>query len=590
MNGTFDPSSNVANSAFALGLDVAVKAVALLALCWFAHAALGRRQVLIRSALWNACLLGLLGLPLVDVVVPRLRVHVLPARRPSPGRLAFRETDVPLPTMSDNDVRARTVDDPTRGSSAGGEQQASNAPASQSQAAAKPGAAPSGTRREVRSPTRGPTPAAVRPWNHPDWAWLTAGLYLGVAGLLGLRLAISLTAVGRLRRGCTVVVAEEWREALDRWADHVGMRCPVALLQSDGVSVPAAVGHFRPAVVLPVSVAVPEKPGFGDAVLLHELAHLRRADFLWNVVRILVQILYWPHPLTWLLGPIIRSVREQACDDVCVHALGGAPAYRASLVEVASRLVRLPEPALGMAMARTSRLVRRLAWIDRTQGAPQCMPRWPVRLVVVATVVALAGVIGALEPTRAAVPQMRAEPHRNAAVTNLDKLITAIRAEEEKYRNVEYTLAADKQAYAGPLGKRVGFGFGKGFGREGDRATATATVNDGKNTIRVSVSAKGSNQLAALSRQDIQRELGLSDQQLQQLHGLQDKQERALRAVEPRNATDASQAVAVVKQLERAAEHVKKLVKEIDQIIATLLTAKQRQRLRELTSRDPEPV
>jgi RNA polymerase sigma factor (sigma-70 family) len=166
----------------------------------------------------------------------------------------------------------------------------------------------------------------------------------------------------------------------------------------------------------------------------------------------------------------------------------------------------------------------------------------------------------------------------------------AARAEQEPGESIAVSsrAPAGEQDDRDPPRERVGFGFGKGSGRTGDCVTATVTVNNGKNTISVSVSAKGSSKLAALSRQPIQRELGLSDQQLQRLHNLQDEQERTLRAVEPRDATDAAQAGEVIEQMERAAEQVKKLAREIDQTIDTLLTAEQGQRLRQITSQDSE--
>ena len=87
-------------------------------------------------------------------------------------------------------------------------------------------------------------------------------------------------------------------------------------------------------------------------MVVHELGHIKRGDYGWNLIHRIVRIVYWPHPFVWLAGPYIGAVREQACDDLCVHALGGPSTYRRSLLEVASRVVRRPGPAIGLAMAR----------------------------------------------------------------------------------------------------------------------------------------------------------------------------------------------------------------------------------------------
>ena len=91
------------------------------------------------------------------------------------------------------------------------------------------------------------------------------------------------------------------------------------------------------------------------------------------VLALAVRLIYGRHPLFWPVGRITRGVREQACDDLCVHGAGTAAAYRASVLEVASGLVRRPELGLGLALAHSSNLARRLAWIDVSRGDSRCL-------------------------------------------------------------------------------------------------------------------------------------------------------------------------------------------------------------------------
>jgi hypothetical protein len=473
MNGIFDPSGGWARTALGFGLDVAVKATAMFLLAWLAHAALGRRRALARSALWNATVLGLFCLPVAVVAFPRLPMGINPVSRTASKAqtISLEHPDVPLGLLPDGMVAEsddgvitdRPTDIGRRGS-----------PASESRPRPpqSPDAAATATIGGDAASIRGATEAVVRSWNLTGGAGLVACLYVGVAGLLVLRLAGSLVAVGRLRSRCSPLENPAWVAGRDRWAAHLGLNRPLELLQSDRVSVPAVVGHVRPAVIVPKSLADAASPGLVDAVLLHELGHIRRGDFVWNLLRKLAQILYWPHPLAWLLGRVVGQVREQACDDLCVHALGGAPAYRAALVGVASGLVRRPDPTLGLAMARAMNLSRRLAWIDRSPGAPNCLLRRPARLSFATSVVALAGLLGAVDRARsmaeaAEVPDSRrpnaaqqGKPNPDArpqagAVVALDEIIAALRGEEEKYRDIEYSLrittrTVDPKAPNGP--------------------------------------------------------------------------------------------------------------------------------------------
>jgi beta-lactamase regulating signal transducer with metallopeptidase domain/protocatechuate 3,4-dioxygenase beta subunit/peroxiredoxin len=406
-------STIVGTRAALVALDVALKATALLALVFAGHAALGRRRAPARSALWNACLVGLLLLPAASVMFPRLRLTV-----PSRWTAARFEPSAPV---SDVPRLAPTLPEehPPIG----------------------PGPAVSAAVHRTRADEKSP-PARDRaalgpvvPTNPDPWLGgvdiptdpgprlggvdIAIGIYLAVAAWLGLRLIASMSAVGRLRRRCGPVEDARWAEALDRWRSRLGITHRVAMLVTDRVSIPIVVGWLRPAIIVPKAMAGAAGPGVIDAVLLHELGHVRRGDFGWNIVRKLVQLVYWPHPLVWLAGRVIGSVREQACDDLCVHGLGGAETYRDTLLEVASGLVRRPEPALGLAMARSTNLGRRLAWIGRTRGASRCLLRWPARLALAIAIAAAAGVLGAIEFSRATAkaadqPAKPAEPPKTA--------------------------------------------------------------------------------------------------------------------------------------------------------------------------------
>jgi beta-lactamase regulating signal transducer with metallopeptidase domain/protocatechuate 3,4-dioxygenase beta subunit len=365
-----------ARSVVACGLDVGIKATVLLLAAAALHAALGRRRAAARSAAWNACLPGLLALPAASQALPRLRVDVGFGPRPEPAVVDVAETIAPVPVP-----RPVAPLPPARWP--GGPQPVVE------------GQAPRFTPRTASATPKPPASTAG-----PGWPVVAAGLYLAGAGLLTIRLIGSLAAVGRLRRSGRPVDDMAWCTARDRWAAHLGMGRAVELLRSGRVGVPIAIGARRPAVVLPEGL----DPARADAVVLHELAHIRRGDYAWNVVRVAVQVVYWPHPLAWLAGRWLASARETACDDLCVHALGGAATYRAALLDVAAGLARRPGPALGLAMARSSRLGRRLAWIDRTLGAPHCLLATPSRWAIAGLALLACGLIGAVELVRAGSP------------------------------------------------------------------------------------------------------------------------------------------------------------------------------------------
>jgi RND family efflux transporter MFP subunit len=326
--------------ATALSLSVALRATLLMLAALAVHGILGRGRPLVRSVIWNACLLGLLLLPVSAAAFPRLRLAA-PQGPISVGSL-------PAP---------------------------SNLP----------------------SPDLIPAPAP-----HPgrDWSAAIFLAYGAVVAILMARLALSLLAVERLRRASPAVPEPRWVQALDRWQGRLGLARRVWLARSPRISVPVVVGWRRPAIVLPETLVESASAATIDAVLLHELAHVRRGDYAWNVLLRLVQALYWPHPLVWLIGRLIAGVREQACDDLCVAWLGGATAYCATLLEVTAGLFRRPRESLGLAMTRSTKLGRRLASLARSPGAPRCMLRAPARGAIVVAVLAAFGLLGSVTLVR----------------------------------------------------------------------------------------------------------------------------------------------------------------------------------------------
>jgi beta-lactamase regulating signal transducer with metallopeptidase domain len=237
-----------------------------------------------------------------------------------------------------------------------------------------------------------------------DWAALAiVGYIVGVLVLIA-RLGTSLLAVARLRQSCAKVDDTQWIRSLECWRAKLKIGRAVSLAWSPAVSVPVVLGWLHPMIVLPGSLIGKSWREHSDAVLLHELSHVRRGDYPWNLCLRFVLALYWPHVLVWLLGRASVTLRERACDDLCVHEMGGPSVYRDALIAVAADNSRRPSPALGLAMAHPSKLGRRLARIEQSNGHELCVPCRPVGLTIAALVITFAGLIGSIHVVRAQAP------------------------------------------------------------------------------------------------------------------------------------------------------------------------------------------
>jgi len=212
----------------------------------------------------------------------------------------------------------------------------------------------------------------VRAGLEPTLPWIVA-LWLGGVLVMSARLASGWTTTRRLATAGTRPVSEAWRQALVRLARRLRVSRPVRLLASALIEVPAVIGWWRPVILIPVSVLA--GGGFTplqlDALLAHELAHVRRHDYLVNLLQTVVETLLFYHPAVWWVSTRVREEREHCCDDLAVAACGDARVYATALLRM-EQLRAAPALALGAGGGSLLGRVRRLL----APATPDAFPRW----------------------------------------------------------------------------------------------------------------------------------------------------------------------------------------------------------------------
>ncbi len=119
-----------------------------------------------------------------------------------------------------------------------------------------------------------------------------------------------------------------------RLAKRLHIARPIRLLESSMVDVPTVIGWLRPVVLMPASALAGMAPQQLEAILAHELAHIRRHDYLVNLLQTLVETLLFYHPAVWWLSRRIRVERENCCDDLAVSLCGDPYAYARALADL----------------------------------------------------------------------------------------------------------------------------------------------------------------------------------------------------------------------------------------------------------------
>jgi len=219
--------------------------------------------------------------------------------------------------------------------------------------------------------------ASLKPWMLPLW----------LAGVLvcSLRLVLASLHTVALRRQCTleqgpmtVVVA--------KLASRMGVRRPISIRIAPMTIAPATFGLFRPVILLSGATMLGIAPQQLEAVLAHELAHIRRHDYLVNVLQMLAETLFFYHPAIWWASRRIRVERELCCDDAAVEACGDAVCYAQALTSVARLQIAPSEVALGSAGGPLLMRIQRLLGVTSV-GRP-VPPLW-VAIASIALIVAM---------------------------------------------------------------------------------------------------------------------------------------------------------------------------------------------------------
>ena len=225
----------------------------------------------------------------------------------------------------------------------------------------------------------------VRPW----LAEIVAVWLMGVV-LLAIRPMLGWYTMRKLRRAGVSSVGNAVQSVMERVAARLRLARPVAVLQSTLVQTPIVLGYFRPAILLPVCVLSGLSPAQLESILAHELAHIRRHDYLVNVLQTVVETLFFYHPAVWWLSRQIRNERENCCDDVAMAALGSRADYGRALLAIEE--LRAAPAGLSLAVGGGSLLVR-IRRIAGCEPAPSLVAGGSVLGVVLVSLVLVVAVI-----------------------------------------------------------------------------------------------------------------------------------------------------------------------------------------------------
>jgi beta-lactamase regulating signal transducer with metallopeptidase domain len=209
-------------------------------------------------------------------------------------------------------------------------------------------------------------------------------LYLILLGFYLLRLIIHYNDTQLLKNNYLQKTPAAIRFFTVNTATHLGIKKKVQVWLSSAVDTPSVMGWTKPVILLPLSILTQLDTNQVEAILLHELAHIKRNDFLLNLLQSLAEAILFFNPFVKLLGKAIRQERENCCDDWVMNFRYNGHDYATALLLLEQQ--RRQQPAFALAATGSkNNLLQRVKRLFATTAQVQATPLQKLSLAILST-------------------------------------------------------------------------------------------------------------------------------------------------------------------------------------------------------------
>ncbi|RZJ71668.1 MAG: M56 family metallopeptidase, partial [Flavobacterium sp.] len=245
----------------------------------------------------------------------------------------------------------------------------------------------------------------------------------------------------KLKKTSQIAIPEHWRIVFDMTIFQLKITKKVKFYLSERVNVPLVIGFFKPVVLFPISLATQLDTKQVEAILIHELSHIRRNDYLINLVKTLIETILFFNPFVWLTTKLIHIEREHACDDLVVKATGTPLTYAHALLKL-ELLKDKSSPALSLAATgKNQHLYQRIKRITEMKtNYINVKQQFFILTLAIATVASLAWI----------------NPSKQEVKTNKKAAALVLRPSiiEDKELDNDITLRADTDSIKSKYGRK----------------------------------------------------------------------------------------------------------------------------------------
>jgi len=222
-------------------------------------------------------------------------------------------------------------------------------------------------------------------WN--SYAYQIVLLWFLIICGKSVQLVVGLSSIYRLRNNQTYAAGKTWEEHLNLLSRKLGLNQEVKMLQSGIVKVPLVVGHLKPLILIPLGLLNGLSTVEVEAILAHELAHVKRRDYLVNLLQSAIEIVFFFNPAVLWVSQLIKTEREHCCDDLAIACVNDRKNYVKALIFCQEFKQRAPAYAMGINGKNGSLLHRASRMLFNTNSTLNKMEKTILTIALVSTVI-----------------------------------------------------------------------------------------------------------------------------------------------------------------------------------------------------------
>ncbi len=178
--------------------------------------------------------------------------------------------------------------------------------------------------------------------------------------IFSIRFGGGVLYVQKLRTsGINLVDNEYWFYRLKELAGSLELKQIIKIYESAKVKTPITLGYLKPIILLPIGMLSGLPQDQVEAIILHELAHIKRYDFLFNLIQTLIETIFFYHPAVWWISSVIKNERENCCDDLTLKLCSGSLVYFKALYNL-QQICSEERDIVLAALGKRNQLFRRI--------------------------------------------------------------------------------------------------------------------------------------------------------------------------------------------------------------------------------------